>query len=41
MKSNRDKNDILNKRKNKKGKRLKPEQGMWTILDDITEEGTR
>ena len=36
------KTNILNKSKNKKEKRLKPEQGMWTILwDAITEEGKR
>ena len=33
--------NILNKSKNKKEKRIKPEQGMWTIWDDITEEGKR
>jgi len=42
MTSNRDKTNILNKSKNKKEKRIKPEQGMsrmWTIWDDTTEEG--
>jgi len=41
MTSNRDKKNILNKSKNKKEKRIKPEQGMWTIWDDTTEEGKR
>jgi len=31
------KTNIPNKSKNKKEKRLKPEQGMWTIWDNITE----
>ena len=31
MTSNRDKTNILNKSKNKKEKRLRPKQGMWTI----------
>jgi len=35
MRSNR------KKRKKRKKKRLIPEQGMWTIWDDITEEGKR
>jgi len=30
--------NILNKSKNKKEKRIKPERGMCTIWDDITEE---
>jgi len=30
MTSNRVKTNILNKSKNKKEKRIKPEQGMWT-----------
>ena len=41
MTSNRDKKNILNKSKNKKEKRIKPEQGMWTIWDDTTDEGKR
>jgi len=38
MTLNRDKKfNKLNKRKNKKEKRLKQEHGMWTIWDDTTE----
>jgi len=42
MTSNRDKKEhILNKSKKKKKKRIKTEQGMWTIWDDTAEEGKR
>jgi len=41
MTTNRDKTNILNKSKNKKEKRIKPEQGMWTIWDNTTDRRER